>query len=179
MAQGIFIDNCAFDRLFDLQIDPSSLVSNEFVYYVTGDVLTEIDAIPDSAEKAEKKAWISRVARSDSVVETGYFGFAEDPTAYGFGQGLLGDLSQVEYLAETSSELGALRGSGLPKNHTDRMLLSHAIEFAVLTDERVLGNRRLMDAAIARGAKVIRISEFDPGSESFIEFLHRSLPAAG
>jgi hypothetical protein len=177
MPRAIFIDNCAFDRLFELGIDPGHINGDEFQFYVTEEVLIEIDAIPDTQEKEEKKRWISRIARGESVAETGYFGFAEDPSAYGFGQGFLADLSQVEYLAETKSELGPERPTGLPRNHTDRLLLSHAIVFAVLTDEARLGNGRLMGQALERGATVIRMRDFDSENETFTEFLRRHFPA--
>jgi hypothetical protein len=179
MPRPIFIDNCAFDRLFELGIEPGDINGEEFQFYVTGEVLTEIDAIPDTAEKAEKKRWITRIARSEGVHESGYFGFAEDPSAYGFGQGFLADLDQVEFLVETTTELGPERPTGLPKNHTDRLLLSHAIIFAVLTDEARLGNGRLMELALKRGATVIRMRDFDSGVETFPEFLRRHFPAEG
>lgn len=177
MPRAIFIDNCAFDRLFELGLDLAQIGGDEFRFYVTGEVLIEIDAIPDTKEKEEKKRWISRVARSEIVAETGYFGFAEDPNAYGFDQGFLADLSQVEYLTETTSELGPARPTGLPRNHTDRLLLSHAIIWAVLTDEARLGNGTLMSLALERGATVIRMRDFDSENESFTEFLRRHFPA--
>lgn len=172
MPNAIFIDNCAFDKLFEYGIEPEDINCDEFQLYVTGEVLAEIDAIPNTEEKAPKKLWISRVARSDAVVETGYFGFAESPGAYGFGQGFLADITQVDYLNETSEELGAPRKkTGFPKNHTDRLLLSHGIIFSVLTAEDTLGTSALMEKAVARGATVIRIQDFDPAKQTIREFL--------
>lgn len=172
MPNAIFIDNCAFDKLFEHGIEPEDINCDEFQLYVTGEVLAEIDAIPNTEEKAPKKSWISRVARSEGVLETGYFGFAEAPGSYGFGQGFLADLAQVEYLNETDAELGEPRKkTGFPKHHTDRLLLSHGIIFSVLTAEAALGNSALMEKAIARGATVIRIQDFDPAKQTIREFL--------
>lgn len=172
MTKAIFIDSCAFNKLFEFGIEPEDINGDEFQLYVTGEVLAEIDAIPDTEEKAPIKLWISRVARSEGVKETGYFGFAESPGSNGFDQGFLADLEQVNFLNETTSELGeARKKTGFPKNHTDRILLSHGIIFSVLTAETVLGNSVLMDKALARGATVIRIQNFDPSKQGILEFL--------
>ncbi|WP_460410420.1 MULTISPECIES: hypothetical protein [unclassified Pseudomonas] len=174
MARYIFVDSCAFDELFKHRIEPSELDASEFQLFVTGDVLEELSRIPDRADEPGKKAFIDRISKSGEIPERGYFGFGSG--AYGFGRGILADLSQTDYLESTEDQLGAPRRSGTPKNATDRQLLSHAIVFAVLTNEATLGNKVLMDKAVELGATVIRMRDFDPAAETFIQFLRRHFP---
>lgn len=175
MAKAIFVDSCAFDELFKHRIEPKDIDANEFQLYVTGDVLKELSDIPDRPEEPGKKAFIDRISKSGEIPERGYFGFGSN--SYGFGRGILADLSQIEYIESTKDQLGKERPSGNPRNFTDQQLLSHAIVFAVLTAEPTLGNRIMMDKAVERGATVIRMIDFDPGAETFTEFLRRHFPA--
>jgi hypothetical protein len=174
MTKAIFVDSCAFDELFKHRIEPRDIDPTEFQLYVTGAVLRELEDIPVRADEPGKKDFIDRISKSGEIPERGYFGFGAGN--YGFGRGVLADLSQVEYLEETADQLGKERPSGRPKNATDRLLLSHAIGFAVLTAEPTLGNRILMDKALERGATVIRMRDFDPVAETFQEFLRRHFP---
>lgn len=173
MAKPIFIDNCAFDALYELGIEPANIQSAGYEFWVTGEVLAEIDAIPDVDDKQAKKEWIKRVVTSEAVEERGYFGFAEAGESYGFDQGLLADLDQSHFLTETAGQLGPERATGFPKHHTDRLLLSHAICFAVITAEKRLGNALLSEKALERGATIISLQDFNPEVETFIEFLCR------
>ena len=175
MARAIFVDSCAFDELFKHRIEPKDIDPAEFQLFVTGEVLKELGDIPERLEEPGKKAFIDRISKSGEIPERGYFGFGSN--SYGFGRGILADLSQIEYLESTKDQLGKERPSGNPKNFTDRQLLSHAIVFAVLTNEPTLGNRILMDKAVERGATVIRMRDFDPGAETFAEFLRRHFPS--
>lgn len=175
MVKAIFVDSCAFDELFKHRIEPKDIDANEFQLYVTGDVLKELRDIPDRPEEPGKKAFIDRISRSGEIPERGYFGFGSN--SYGFGRGILADLSQIEYIESTKDQLGKERPSGNPKNFTDQQLLSHAIVFAVLTAEPTLGNRIMLDKAVERGATVIRMLDFDSGAETFVEFLRRHFPA--
>lgn len=177
MARAIYLDSCAFDELFKHGVEPRDIDPAEFQLLVTGAVLRELADIPERPDEPGKKAYIERIATSGEILEQGYFGFG--PGNYGFGGGVLADLSQTEYLESTVDQLGKKRPSGSPKNATDRQLLSHAIVFAVLTNEPTLGNRVLMDKAIERGATVIRMFDFDPTIETFAEFLRRHFPASG
>lgn len=174
MTKYIFVDSCAFDELFKHGIEPKEIDASEFQFFVTGEVLKELSNIPERPEEPGKKAFIDRISKSGEIPERGYFGFGSE--SYGFGRGILADLSQLDYLESTKDQLGEPRRSGAPKNATDRQLLSHAIKFAVLTNEPTLGNRVLMDKAIERGATVIRMRDFDPAAEGFIEFLRRHFP---
>lgn len=176
MARSIFVDSCAFDALFKHGIEPKDIDPDEFKLFVTGDVLKELNDIPERPEEPGKKAFIDRISRSGEIPEVGYFGFGSN--SYGFGRGILADLSQIEYIESTKDQLGKERPSGNPKNFTDQQLLSHAIVFAVLTAEPRLGNKVLMDKAVERGATVIRMIDFDPGAETFAEFLRRHFSAA-
>ena len=171
MARAIYVDSCAFDELFKHKIEPGDIDPGEFQLLVTGAVLQELRDIPERPDEPGKKAYIERISTSGEIPEQGYFGFG--PDNYGFGRGVLADLSQTEYLESTTDQLGKKRPSGNLKNATDRQLLSHAIVFAVLTNEPTLGNRILMDKAIERGATVIRMLDFDPATETFVEFLRR------
>lgn len=171
MARHIFVDSCAFDELFKHRIEPKEIDASEFQFYVTGEVLKELSNIPERPEEPGKKAFIDRISKSGEIPERGYFGFGSD--SYGFGRGILADLSQIDYLESTKDQLGEPRKSGVLKNATDRQLLSHAIVFAVLTNEPTLGNKVLMERAVERGATVIRMRDFDPETETFIQFLRR------
>lgn len=171
MTKAIYVDSCAFDALFALRIEPSDVNGDEFQLFVTREVKRELELIPENPEDPDKKAYIDRIASNGEIPERGYFGFG--PDHHGFGTGVLADLTQTEFLAETADQLGKTRPTGYPKNHTDRQLLSHSIAFAVLTAEPRLGNRALMDAALSRGARIIRITEFNPNAETFTEFLRR------
>lgn len=177
MAKAIFVDSCAFDELFKHGIEPGrDLDPKEFQLLVTDAVLRELRDIPERANEPGKKAYIERISRSDEILDRGYFGFG--PGSYNFGGGFFAEESQTDYLQSTADQLGKERRSGYPKNATDRLLLSYAIVFAVLTNEPTLGNRVLMDKAIERGATVIRMLDFDPGLETFAEFLRRHFPSS-
>ncbi|QOE09538.1 hypothetical protein IE322_05605 [Pseudomonas asiatica] len=171
MTKAIYVDSCAFDALFALGIEPSEVNGDDFQLFVTREVKRELDLIPERADEPGKKAYIDRIANNGEIPERGYFGFG--PEHHGFGSGVLADLSQTEFLEETADQLGKPRPTGYPKNHTDRQLLSHSIAFAVLTAEPKLGNQALMDAALSRDARVIRITDFNPDTETFTEFLRR------
>ena len=172
----IYVDSCAFDELFKYGIEPGLIDPDEFQLVVTRAVLRELQDIPERPDEPGKKAFIDRISQGPHITETGYFGFGAGN--YGFGQGVFADASQIDYLMETALNLGPDRPSGFPKNYTDRMLLSHAIVFSVLTAESTLGNRDLMDKAKARGATVINMRDFDPAHESFPDFLRRHEPAS-
>lgn len=136
---------------------------SEFQLVVTPSVLEELERIPERPEEPGKKAFIERLSKGGEIIERGYFALGVSGLSR---NDVLAGLPQMEYLGVTVGELGAPRKSGSPKNATDRTLLSHAIVNAVLTAERTLGNRKLMDEALQRGATVIDIRGYDPASET-------------
>lgn len=175
MTKVIFLDSCAFDYLFWHRIDiGTELGGSEFQLVVNPSVREELVHIPERPEEPGKKAFIDRLLTGGEIVDRGYFFLSQ--SALSGGDVLVG-IPQAEYLGQTVGELGAPRKSGVPKNATDRVLLSHAIIDSVLTAERTLGNRKLMDEALQRGATVIDITSYKPDTETFLAFLRRHFPA--
>lgn len=171
MARAIFVDSCAFDYLFLHRIDVDAILKDsEFKFVVTAAVLEELAQIPENTVDPDKRNFIAQLSKGGSIAERGYFSLGVSGLSCG---DVLAGLPQMEYLSVTADQLGAPRKSGNPKNATDRMLLSHAIIDAVVTAEKVLGNRVLMDEALKRGATVIGIKGYDPAKEDFVDFLRR------
>jgi len=170
----VFIDSCAFDALFKLQVDAGQARIKGFVLCITPTVRAELEDMPDKPEEPGKREFILALADGVDVEPMGFFGVDTSHSSGGFGSGYLADITQTEYMDETKGQLKAPRKSGRPKNSTDQELLAHSIFAAVLTAEKGIGNHILRTEAKNRGAKIININEFAADGD-FGAFLEEQL----
>ena len=180
----IFIDSCAWDKLFYFKIDlAKEFPSNEFKLCLTREVNAfELNHLKGIKSKERLSAYIQDQIEKSSIQEHAYFGFCSynDPPGYksrrlGFNKGkwLTYDDSQV---IQKYKFQGQIRPTGLYSNEADASLAVRAdLGSVVLTGETLLKNGPLKKATKNSG-RVLSLTKFRPNEMSLREFVLSNLP---
>ena len=137
MAVSVFIDNNAWDFLFEREVDLAADVSPaDFVFAITREAEFEIRTLPDKL-----KTYVLKWVTDGTVVTDTYFGFAVPdseglPRVGGFGSGRFISLEESEILrSEQSTIKTTRRPTGLYKNEADVSLAARSVHSVILTSD--------------------------------------------
>ena len=176
----IFIDSCAWNYLYEHEIDLARDVPGEiYAIYLTQEVEREIADIPcvgkSGADNRRLRQYIDEAVSVHKISTTSTFGFqTEDedgsPSKYqswsGFGQGTFqSDEDREWYGSDRVKEqiIGkAAKSSGLSNNQADASLAVRSFDSIVLTDERKGKSGPLRLASEQGGLIVFLREEFEP-----------------
>ncbi|MEA9566494.1 hypothetical protein [Xanthomonas sp. WHRI 8932A] len=170
MTIGVYIDSCAWNYLHEKAIDLlAELPPNRYSLYLTREVKSELEAIPDDDEKkGALKAYIRTSIESASIKTTSIFGFqtfganglpSKVQVNGGFGQGTFQSATDRRFYASpgiTSQLRGKTpRKSGLTANQADVSLAVRSFGAFVLTNDKKRGPLKL---AQELGGKIIYLT---------------------
>lgn len=166
----IYIDCCAFDILFDEEINiTKEFPDSEYVLKTTKGVVNELEDI--GVNKQPIKDFSLALVNSDKINVDCFFGFSDGLNNYrhigGFDEGKLASISQNSFLNATKGKLGnKQKKSGIQKHQADRDLLALGLGQIILTAETVLGCTELKQLAENQDTKVINIAEWQDEIQS-------------
>ena len=180
MTVHVYIDSCAWNFLFRLNVDLKTELPLElYELHMTREVEIEVAAIPDIGKDGNDnrglKHYIALSTLQGEVTITGTFGFqTHEPdgtpctvqTYVGFGQGgFQSDQERAYYAApEVRAQILGKRktGSGLTANEADASLAVQGSSAVVLTDESP-DKAGPLKLAAGKGAKIIYLSaQYEP-----------------
>lgn len=188
MRLSVIIDCCAWNYLFEKQIDlGSALPKGHFSLSMPREVEIEIAAIPDTGkdgtDKRPLKAYIAHSISFNEIQTTYVFGFAsyepdgtQSPVQVcgGFDQGAFqSDVDQSWYASEEVREHLAgkkIRPSGLSQNQADAAVAVRSFDSVVLTNECKTKNGPIKLAAEQNG-KVIYLKDVELSGESLADYI--------
>lgn len=177
---SIFIDSCAWNYLYEHEIDLAREVPSEiYAIYLTQEVEREIADIPCVGKNGEGnrhlKQYIDEAVSANKILTTRVFGFRIDdedgsPSKYqpysGFDQGTFQSTKDRKwYASEPVKEqlIGkAVKASGLSNNQADASLAVRSFDSIILTDERKDKSGPLRLASEEGGLIVFLHEEFEP-----------------
>jgi hypothetical protein len=184
MKINVYIDSCAWNYLFDHQIDLIDVFPRDtFTLSITREVEIELLAIPDKVDKQPLKTYINEGISACNVETTSTFGFAScepDGTLSkiqvygGFDQGTFqSDEDRDWYASDAVKQLlndKANRKSGLSDNQADASLAVRSFDSIVLTGEKTTKPGPLKLAAI-QGGKILSLYGFEKSGLSLQEYI--------
>jgi hypothetical protein len=193
MTTSVIIDSCAWDYLFEHQVNLSDVfLPDRYTLSVTREVEIEILAIPDIGkdleDKMDLKSYITTCIANHNVQTSSVFGFASvEPDgslskvqAYGgFGQGTW--QSEADRRWYGSSEVKSLlhgkakRTSGLSRNQADASLAVRSFDSIVLTNERKTNSGPLQLAA-DQGGQVVYLEDVEHSGLSLKDYIAHRFP---
>lgn len=191
MRTPVFVDSCAWNYLFELQVAMDQVFPpNEFQLFQTREVQIEISEIPDigvdGSDKRLLKRYIQNSREANSLQTTGTFGFrtfeadgtpSRNQVNVGFGQGGFQSNEHRNWYAskELRSHLDgkSKRKSGLSHNQADASMAVRSFKSIILTNERKDKPGPLRLAAEQSGHNVY-LQDLDETTTSLTEFVREA-----
>jgi len=179
----IYIDSCAWNYLYDKNVDLSKELPNAlYAIFLTSEVEIEVSKIPDN--KLALKNYIQTSIRENQIATTRVFGFqtlepdgTPSPTQVygGFGQGTFQSVEEQRYYALPATKKHIVSpkktNSGLGKNQAGASLAVRAACSIILTNEKPNKTGPLRSAAESGGRIVYLQAEVWPSGLSLGEYL--------
>jgi hypothetical protein len=188
MTLPVIIDCCAWNYLFDCQVDLTDVFPrDEYAIFITREVEIELRAIPDKGkdgtDKRALKSYIAESIKAHRVRTSSIFGFAslepdgslsEVQVYGGFGQGTF--QSQADRSWYSSGDVRRFlddkrkKNSGLIDNQADASLAVRSFDSLVLTNE-FKSTRGPLHLASEHGGRVIYIEDVEQSGLSLKEYI--------
>jgi hypothetical protein len=173
----IFIDNCAWDILYNQGINLSKeLPVDEFDLFVTKEVGSfEMPTIPEN--KNSLKEYVQKQMDERAIKENSYFQFSSygDPPGYrhrggGFGEGRFASPKELDLIKRFEVPRGKERKTGLYKNEADASLAVRACAGDIVLTAEIPDNGPLKESG-----RVVSLLGFDPSKQSLKDYIILSI----